>query len=616
MKTNILSQYAHIIKQGNPITFILGAGISIGLPAGAPSWNSFRDELLVAIVDSLFTRREINNKIRNDLSNYFLGCDTPSDLWVKPEVALDWLHMQFGNKLFKTLEIMNWGYPNDNHYIIANMAHQYPNIRITTCNYDTYIENALQQMNIQYQIYACTTKYRHVNSFQRYIKNFESRTTNQVDILKYHGSICAPYTIKATLSQIGHPIHRDLRRAIKRIMGKRDVLVLGYSGNDYDLLHEIKNNASSATKITWLAHNNSSNVCKNDEIKAISTIAYGDVNQFLKDLHRHVFNKKYILPQKNAINLNLTAASFFKQWADSCDSIMLIYAIGMLCMHLGKTSIADKLMDTIIAMSNATDIIQAQAFNIKGLCYKRKDPSESFKYCAKAELICRRSRNVHPDIYSEILGNMGAMNYEKGKYKDALKLIKKSTYWAKKIDFKKRIAKNYDNMGNVFRAMENLNRSILCHKKAQNIFMELGDLIGMAYSLNNLGLVYADIGNYTKAEKLLTKSLDLKYKHTSSHAALARGNLNLAEVKIQCRKYPESIILLKKALVLATEVTDNITEIRIKYDLAYAYKMTGNKLASTCFRSAEKLARRSTYFGRSSSRMEWIKMIQSCFASA
>ena len=70
---------------------------------------------------------------------------------------------------------------------------------------------------------------------------------------------------------------------------------------------------------------------------------------------------------------------------------------------------------------------------------------------------------------------------------------------SKKINFKKRIANAYNNMGNLADRQSNSSETLKYQLAALKIREEIGDKIGIGASYNNIGIFYLDQGNYRRS---------------------------------------------------------------------------------------------------------------------
>ena len=124
-----------------------GAGISIPTPTCAPSWWTLTEEILTAFF----------NRVPED---YGLPGDLiiKSEIW-QPEVVFENFAKLFDEHFYKVFPALDVAQPNGNHKIIAHLAKKGILKAVFTTNFDIYIEKALRDEGVDFEIIIDNNKY-------------------------------------------------------------------------------------------------------------------------------------------------------------------------------------------------------------------------------------------------------------------------------------------------------------------------------------------------------------------------------------------------------------------------------------------------------------------------
>jgi hypothetical protein len=116
-------------------------------------------------------------------------------------------------------------------------------VGIITPNFDCYIEDALEG----------------IAPVSRHILGDVDEVPAGLPLLKPHGSLDRPDSICITIDRVARPLKGDARRAFQELVSGRVVLVVGYSGWDYDLLPLLAAATQEwESKILWLLYDETS----------------------------------------------------------------------------------------------------------------------------------------------------------------------------------------------------------------------------------------------------------------------------------------------------------------------------------------------------------------------
>ena len=127
-----------------------------------------------------------------------------------------------------------------------------------------------------------------------------------------------------------------------------------------------------------------------------------------------------------------------------------------------------------------------------------------------AEALHAYAKKQHYPIASATGYNLqGIANYVQGNYPQALEYFQKSLAIKEELGDKMGIAKNLNNIGLIYMNQGNTPRALEYLQKSQAIKEELGDKKGIAGGLVNIGIIYYSQGNYPRALEDYQKSLTI-----------------------------------------------------------------------------------------------------------
>lgn len=608
----VAQKIINMIEMEEPITFFSGSGISVLPPACAPQWAELRDKLIEILLNRLVQEKSLSFKKYKSIISGFNKFKTAN--WVKPEVVLDWLYTGFKDLLFESLAVLNLGEPNLNHKVLAELALRNNSIFMATTNFDLYFEKAFSNFSKKYNIYASSRKMAQIKSFYEFNQKYSrsKQTNNLIPILKLHGTIAEPKSILATLRQVSRPAGKNLEKSLASVVKDKHFIVLGYSGNDFDIFPLIQKYSSKARSLIWFTLDKRNLKKEVHELSGKVSICQGNLNLLFKRL-----NSKFCHIKNNRIKSNRTNVlrPSLEDWARKIDTNQIAYTLAILGMHLGYFKLSDNMCDVIFNNVSRDEVIYSRALNIYALTYKRRNKRKSLNIYYKAEKLVRPSRNKYSSLYSNILGNIGSVLHEIGYNYKAKKWLFRSNYWAKKSRNWKTFYANYDDLGNVFRVLGKSEKALNYHFLAKDFFEKKEpNLINLALILNNIGLCYIDLEQIDKAEKYIAGSLRLKIRETSDLPATAKGYMNLGELKLFKCELNEAKENFDKASALYKNLKDPFGIARIAYDFSELYRLLGQKKrARKLFEKAEKLSSRLKYWKKDAYRMIWINKIRRNF---
>ncbi len=217
-----LSEKLAEIAQEGFIAFC-GAGISISPPSCSPSWWTLTEEILTAFF----------NKVPDD---YNIPKDMIlTDSNMQPEEVLESFATILDERLYTAFEALDVAEPNANHIMIARLAKQGALKACFTTNFDIYLEKALKEEQVEFDLLVENREY------EEYGKNqlINGNIGNKFLLCKVHGTIERPNSIVSVASAYKTAKGFSMPKAelLEKLISRYPCLFLGYSGWDFNHLN-------------------------------------------------------------------------------------------------------------------------------------------------------------------------------------------------------------------------------------------------------------------------------------------------------------------------------------------------------------------------------------------
>ncbi len=258
----------HLLKK-DKCNFLVGAGVSMLAPCNLPSGPNLKNLL-------------INFTIPQNEKKYFNSITKTSDKFrnIVPEIIFQRLYEVIADKLFPFFEILKHAESNRGHSTLAHLIRKF-NSTVFTTNFDDLIDK---------------------------------HTPAQGSIIHLHGHLNKFSEMMVRINQVGKGLSSTQQRIFKKKSAGRPLIVLGYSGNDKDIIDIL--NASDITEIYWIARDiNEARLIKN-----ISQVKFGDklilveadLNVFFKDLATQYKSSNAV--SKNSRKI-FNKARYLRKWS-------------------------------------------------------------------------------------------------------------------------------------------------------------------------------------------------------------------------------------------------------------------------------------------------------------
>lgn len=197
-----------------------GAGISIPAPSAAPGFLDLRNALICALAELLHRRSVLSAEQKRVIASALDSLGRREDIIFPPEMMFSSVEATMGvATVTNLLACLNENRPNYNHMGLAKLATDHRLRGIITPNFDTYIENAFADLPLKRHIVGVAPE----GDKEGFL------------LVKPHGSLDVPASIITTLDEVFLRPHDDMIDEFRRMLENRTLLVVGYSGADYDL---------------------------------------------------------------------------------------------------------------------------------------------------------------------------------------------------------------------------------------------------------------------------------------------------------------------------------------------------------------------------------------------
>lgn len=128
----------------------------------------------------------------------------------------------------------------------------------------------------------------------------------------------------------------------------------------------------------------------------------------------------------------------------------------------------------------------------------------------------------------------------------------------------------YDAMANLARKLNNFEKALTYAERALAVREEMGDLLRVAKSLGNLGLLYRAMGEYNPATAAYTEAITL-YQKLGNQELTAIAWLNLGVAHYLHHKLDEAIAAYRQSLAIGQAISLPLIELKAHYNLAEAF---------------------------------------------
>ena len=346
-------------------------------------------------------------------------------------------------------------------------------------------------------------------------------------LFKLHGTMFdykekkdACYSLQTTLEQISRETPQTVidikkKKVLKKVLKKKDLVIMGYSGlDDLDII-PIISQISSQKRIIWILHKEGSK--KIEVLEPIPTesnkkIKYSSDLEYVYDLFcRFVENGKrsvnnlWVLLVDTGYFIDLLSKHFFSntikqpkykeseiirpKLKDIPEIEKKTLTVKILAF-LGKTEDINPILQDIIQNYDET-IIPKIAPNYCILLSNQEGVFSELRFLKKSlEIAEKHQMELEKAFILDMMGRAyeELQNFSKAKeyYRKALKLYQKKKY-------KQGIARQYLNLGDIYTLIGSELRAILYYKRAIRLDKKIGSISHLPSVYNSLGVLFTTL---------------------------------------------------------------------------------------------------------------------------
>ncbi|MFH1051229.1 MAG: tetratricopeptide repeat-containing sensor histidine kinase [bacterium] len=288
-----------------------------------------------------------------------------------------------------------------------------------------------------------------------------------------------------------------------------------------------------------------------------------------------------IVYYKKALQINKENSNT-KEIAKSLNNIGSLYI--MLAKYGDALKYINELLQVNLILSNKADI--AETYGYLGYIHLKLGNYDGALDNYLKELKLREELGSKEEIV-KFLTNIGKIYYKINQYTKALEYFQKALTINQEKGNKIEIAKSLSNLGNVYYELKDYKKALSYYHKSLDFTDEkqintgltnsekLSFLKGKAILLNNMGLVYKNLGDYKKALDYCKNSIEIK-EEIGDDNNLFYPLTSIAEILLKLEIYDESLKYLSRALDIA-EKSNNLMLKKEAHFLIYeVYATTGN----------------------------------------
>ncbi|WP_440955387.1 hypothetical protein ACSAZK_18025 [Methanosarcina sp. Mfa9] len=519
------------------VCFLVGAGISTLPPCKLPSGSELKD----LVITILFSREELEPYLQRlkKLSKY-------DD--VVPEILFQRISESIKDKLFLFFNILKVANPNQAHEALAYLSDK-NNIRILTTNFDTFIDDFLK---------------------------------NKERIIHLHGSLNNLSQIMIRINQVGCGIEASLGMSLMSLTNDNSLYVLGYSGNDKDIIDLI--NSCNFKKIIWFVRNTDNkrllrNISQVDRIHSCYVVK-ADLKDLFNDLSSHFkIDCSEMRYSENIIDLEKIKSELLENWSQEISMPERFACLGKLFFELEEYDLAATVFihavhDNYVNGIHGKSWFYNEAANCmltignfdKGFEYAKK--AIEYQYLLPQLSVLAGSYNIIGLLFLE--KEQPEPKEAIPNFKSAISTLEQfsttpeANVWKEEINvFFGRI---FNNLGLAYHTAGDFNLALEYYKKSLKYKKRAGDLIGIAHTSVNICKTQYRCRNYRRFYYWKNKSIDLieKYQLDYQKAYLLR---EIGAISCEQGRVKSGLKMLRDALALYDNMENVVFDKKLTDDI-------------------------------------------------
>lgn len=176
----------------------------------------------------------------------------------------------------------------------------------------------------------------------------------------------------------------------------------------------------------------------------------------------------------------------------------------------------------------------------------------------EAMAIYEKALEQTEDIFekAEIYGCVGSIHALLGHYDSAMEAFVAGVELKESLSVKaSSMAISYHNIASVHIKKNRYDDAASYLQKAEDIYKENNDSLGLAYVASAMAVIYDDLGDFAEAEKCLIRSLDIREKVLGENSLdVATSCANLAAFMQDLGRYTEALMYSRRALEMRIKI--------------------------------------------------------------
>jgi len=253
---------------------------------------------------------------------------------------------------------------------------------------------------------------------------------------------------------------------------------------------------------------------------------------------------------------------------------------GSLCLDLGDFDSAACLLDKGIECAKKinSDTLLARLYIKRSDAYSADNKFDLALNCAEMAFdIAERTGNL--SIKSVALEQKGCTYFLSGNNSNALSFLEKALIISKKLNDKRLIAEQLNNLGAVAEGMSKFDVALKYFEDALDLEIELKNENDVGTLYGNIGIIYQKWGEDEKAADYFEKALAIS-KKSGQEEIIASSINNLGTVYEAMFQFDKALKNYEEALALAQKIGSNEIIPSALCNISHIYSILGNRKKS------------------------------------
>ncbi|KQB99348.1 sensor histidine kinase [Pedobacter sp. Hv1] len=234
---------------------------------------------------------------------------------------------------------------------------------------------------------------------------------------------------------------------------------------------------------------------------------------------------------------------------------LLLLCLGLCYVSNAQNKAVIDSLNKIISSKTAKDTTYIKALNDLAWLYSKTDSAKAMGYALGAKNAAMKKQYVTG--LAEAYKSIGHVNSYKNHTALAIQNFNISNDYYTKLNNKREIGGNYNNMGTAYKLVGNLNDALVYFLKAEKIHRGINDLEALGADLNNIGTVYNDLGDLNKAIDYYLQATRITEK-----GKIPRNNaqtfINIGNILRLQKNYKEGVLYYDKAIKILIDFNDQL----------------------------------------------------------